>query len=308
MSESAEVLCQMVANDQTGRRGNAVEHDYSWVVHLRSYGVKPPLFCASALGGDAFDYHDLALALPEDQPVYSLRVPGLSEVEDFPTVEHIAAAYILRVREMQQHGPYYLCGHSFGGLVVYEMAAILAREGEDVGLVALFDAEVPAYSRTLPLRRRIRFYLVYILDRIAKYGRNLFRGRIDRVVLSAVNTCVGWSKKLAWRAAPALFGAVGHEVPSQIRSSHLVFTNAWWAYCPGKYGGRVELFFASGRPPEYEIDTALGWRTCATGLVLSVVPGGHDTMLHPPFVATLAEHLTPLLGTRRSGTVGGNST
>ena len=63
----------MVANDQTGRRGDTVEHDYSWVVPLRSYGVKPPLFCASALGGDAFDYRDLALALPEDQPVYSLK-------------------------------------------------------------------------------------------------------------------------------------------------------------------------------------------------------------------------------------------
>ena len=28
-------------------------------------------------------------------------------------------------------------------------------------------------------------------------------------------------------------------------------------------------------------------------------------MLHPPFVTTLAEHLTPLLGTSRSGIVGG---
>ena len=131
---------------------------------------------------------------------------------------------------MQQHGPYYLCGHSFGGLVVYEMAAILAREGEDVGLVALFDAEIPAYGRTLPLRQRIRYYLVYILDRIAKYGRNLFRGRIDRVVLSAVNTCVGWSKKLAWRAAPALFGAMGHGCRAKFVPIIL---------CSRMHGGRI---------------------------------------------------------------------
>jgi thioesterase domain-containing protein len=290
---STEVF-QIVASDQAGSRGVAVAHN--WVVPLRRYGVRPPLFCASALGGDAFDYRDLALALPEDQPVYSLRMPGLSEAKDFPTVEHVAAAYVLKVREMQRHGPYYLCGHSFGGLVVYEMARFLAREGEDVGLVALLDAEVPAYSRTLSLGQRTKYYLVYTFDRLAKYGRNLFRGRIDQVLVSAVNTSVGWVKRFAWRAAPALFGVVGHEVPSQIRSNHLVFTTAWWAYNPSEYGGRVDLFFASGRPPEYDVDRTLGWRTFATDLVLSVVPGAHDTMLHPPFVVALAERLTPLLG------------
>jgi len=286
----------MVANNQAYSRGDAVEYDRSWVVPLRSSGVRPPLFCASALGGDAFDYGDLAMALPQDQPVYSLKMPGLSEAEDFPTVEQIAAAYVLKVREMRRHGPYYLCGHSFGGLVVYEMAKILDREGEDVNLVALFDAEVPGYSRTLPLRQRTKYYFVYVFDRIAKYGRDLFCGRIDRVVDNVRDTCVSYSKKFAWRVAPALFSAVGHEVPSQIRSNHLVLTKAWWAYRPGEYGGRVDLFFACGRAPEYKIDGTLGWRTRSTGLVVSAVPGDHATMLHPPFVATLAERLTPLLG------------
>jgi pimeloyl-ACP methyl ester carboxylesterase len=281
---------------QVDSHGGSIEGHCSWIVPLRDCGVRPPLFCASALGGDALDYRDLASALPDDQPVYSLRMPSLSEAKELPTVEGIAAAYVLRVRELQQHGPYYLCGHSFGGLVAYEMARSLAREGEDVSLVALLDAEVPAFSRTLPLKQRANYYATYFFNRLAKYGRNLLRGRIDRILMSVINTCIGRLKKSLWRATPALFGAVGREVPNQIRSNHLVFTTAWWTYKPAEYGGRVDLLVASDRPPEYRVDSTLGWRPFAPHLVLKIVPGTHDSMLHSPCVIALAEYLIPLLG------------
>ena len=103
----------------------------SWVVPLRTSGRRPPLFCACAGGGDAFEYRDFADALPDDQPVYAFGVPTLGEEAQFPTVEQLAAIYVRKVRELQKRGPYQLCGHSFGGLVVYEMAAQLTAEGEE---------------------------------------------------------------------------------------------------------------------------------------------------------------------------------
>ena len=297
MSYSTDISCRGPANNNAASRGGTIKQSCSWVVPLRTSGARPPLFCASALGGDTFDYCDLAAALSEDQPAYCFGVPNLNEAEDFPTVERIAEAYVLKVRELQKRGPYYLCGHSFGGLVVYEMAKVLAGEGDDVGLVALLDAEHPAYSRNLPIEQRAKYYLIYVFDRLAKYGSNLSRGRIDRMFVDAFHYCYGWAKKLAWRAAPALFGAMGHEVPSQIRTNHLVLTKALRTYSPGEYRGRVDLFVAAGRPPEYRVDNTLGWRTCATGVLAThVVPGDHATLLHPPFVSVLAERMTPLLG------------
>src|ERR1051326_2435069 len=113
----------------------------SWVVPLRISGTRPPLFCAVAGYGDVFDYRDLALALPEDQPVYSFGLPGLSDGQLFPTVEQIASVYVRKIRAIQPNGPYHLCGYSFGGLVVYEMAARLAEEQEDVAMLVMLDTE-----------------------------------------------------------------------------------------------------------------------------------------------------------------------
>ena len=51
----------------------------------------------------------------------------------------MAAHYVDKVRKIQPHGPYYLGGYSFGGKVAVYMANILKAQGENVGLLALFD-------------------------------------------------------------------------------------------------------------------------------------------------------------------------
>lgn len=43
------------------------------------------------------------------------------------------------IKEVQRHGPYYLAGQSFGGLVAYEIASILTEQREDVAFVAMID-------------------------------------------------------------------------------------------------------------------------------------------------------------------------
>jgi thioesterase domain-containing protein len=87
-----------------------------------------------------------------------------------------------------------------------------------------------------------------------------------------------------------------HELPSPIRNTELLLTGAWHAYTPPNYEGRVVLFLASGRPPEYAADITLGWKTCAAkSLELQTVPGDHRSLLHPPFVSTLAKKLTRYL-------------
>jgi thioesterase domain-containing protein len=42
----------------------------------------------------------------------------------------MAAHYISEMRSVQPHGPYFLGGFSFGGLVGYEIAQQLKKSGE----------------------------------------------------------------------------------------------------------------------------------------------------------------------------------
>ena len=55
----------------------------------------------------------------------------------------MADELIQHIREVQPHGPYYLVGWSFGGMVVFEMACQLQRDGERVAVVAMLDTIAP---------------------------------------------------------------------------------------------------------------------------------------------------------------------
>ena len=70
------------------------------------------------------------------------------------------------MREVQPEGPYYLAGLCVNGVIAYEMARQLALDGHRVALLALFDAQNPAYyedytleSRGQLLRGRINFQI-----------------------------------------------------------------------------------------------------------------------------------------------------
>ena len=55
------------------------------------------------------------------------------------SVRKMAESYIRMIKEVQRHGPYYLAGQSFGGLVAYEIANILTEQCEDVAFMAMID-------------------------------------------------------------------------------------------------------------------------------------------------------------------------
>lgn len=59
------------------------------------------------------------------------------------TVEALAAHYVSLLRTVQPTGPYHIGGHSFGGLVAFEMAQQLVSAGEQVAALILMDTLAP---------------------------------------------------------------------------------------------------------------------------------------------------------------------
>jgi pimeloyl-ACP methyl ester carboxylesterase len=121
----------------------------SLLVKIQSGGRKRPFFF---LHGDhcggGFYCLNLARGLGEDQPFYALR--PLDRKGDPPTIEEMAATYITAVREVEPQGPFILGGWCHGGVVAFEMARQLKRQGEKVDLVVMIGPP----SLTSP---RIRF-------------------------------------------------------------------------------------------------------------------------------------------------------
>ncbi|MCP5049582.1 MAG: amino acid adenylation domain-containing protein, partial [bacterium] len=59
------------------------------------------------------------------------------------TVEDLASSYIVRIKEIQSQGPYYIAGWSLGGTIAFEIIRRLEERGEEVALAALIDSPGP---------------------------------------------------------------------------------------------------------------------------------------------------------------------
>ena len=58
-------------------------------------------------------------------------------------ITEIAANYIKQIKTIQPRGPYFLCGGSIGGLITFEVAQQLNRQGEQVAFLALIEPITP---------------------------------------------------------------------------------------------------------------------------------------------------------------------
>jgi aspartate racemase len=254
------------------------------LVQVQSGTSRHPLFCMHPIGGNIFGYYGLARYLGSDQRVYALRARGLDGIQQpHETIEEMARDYLAEVRQVQRHGPYYLCGHSFGGLVAYEMARQLHSQGEKTALLAIFDSRKPA---VLPSP------LAYGGQLLARLQLRTFVGK-------------GWRRLnwWAWRAkvhlAEAFYKLMRWPLPRElahIRASDYC-TRAAHRYEPRAYPGRLTFFRAVPATALPAVPTAaarakIDWDELAIGgMENHVVPCEHSSMLTEPHVQVLAEQL-----------------
>ena len=59
--------------------------------------------------------------------------------DDWGGVRQLANHYVQLISKVQRHGPYFLGGYSYGGLLAYEMASILTERNQRVEFVAMID-------------------------------------------------------------------------------------------------------------------------------------------------------------------------
>jgi thioesterase domain-containing protein/acyl carrier protein len=118
--------------------------DWSALVPIQPDGDKPPFFCVPGVGGNVLYLYDLARFMGTEQPFYGLQSIGLDgKTPPYTTVEAIAAHYVEVILSVQMEGPYFLGGHSFGGMVAFEMAQQLHKAGHDIACLMIFDMSAP---------------------------------------------------------------------------------------------------------------------------------------------------------------------
>lgn len=258
--------------------------DDPFVLPLRKGGNNLPLFCICGL----HLYQPLAEALGEGQPVYGVFVPAEARLldgassarEQAASVPELAAEYIKAMRLQQPHGPYCLAGVSFGGVLAYEMAQQLTRQGEEVRVLGLFDALLPHAIKRAPgqwarghLQRLAQRGPRYLLDRLSAMAER--RHTSPEQPEDEATESLELLRERIYQAAMAAYDA--KVLP---------------------YQGDAVVFRATDHSDflGHEIDLHCGWSGLVQGsLALHHIQGTHVGMLAPPYVHALARALRPYL-------------
>ncbi|MBW4476879.1 MAG: AMP-binding protein [Tolypothrix brevis GSE-NOS-MK-07-07A] len=261
-------------------------HLWSSLVKIKPNGSQPPLFFVHPLGGEILCYRDLANHLGSEQPVYGLQPQGLDgEQAPLTSIEDMAAHYIQEIKSIQGNGPYFLGGYSFGGIVAFEMAQQLCKQGEKVGLLVMFDTSRPGTERRSPFLKRF-------LEHINNF--------VQQGPIYLQQKLVGWREWGTYqiREKYKRFLEKSNRLPEDDKHLAIIDANvlAQSQYMFQVYPGQMTLLRTDDKNRDDAVgmhyDPQFGWGELVTGGIdIHYISGSHLSLLEEPNVQLLAEKL-----------------
>jgi thioesterase domain-containing protein len=187
------------------------------------------------------------------------------------------------MRKVQPQGPYLVAGFSVGGIIAFEIAQQLRRQGEEVALLALLDSLHPSVMRALHYRKQSE-----------RRGEGTF-GAAERLGSALLGRHYVRLKTVAraglYELAYTLKKGLKQPVPARL----LMAVQAGMAarYRAKPFDGRIVLVRTEWSRWPGLIPEDLGWGGVAKGGVdILRVPGEHTGIIAKRDVRQLAEALS----------------
>lgn len=251
-----------------------------------------PYFFVHPAGGHALCYLELARRL--DRPVFGFQAHGVDgKADPIAEVALMAEKYLEELRQVQPTGPYSLGGWSSGAMIAYEMVTQLERAGETVDLLISVDGPTPFPQEDLCDEKLLLWFL-----------EDLALG-LPLSILGSQKWDGMSADEMLFKALRLLRREAGPELdPEQLAPIFRVFRSVVRAgshYTLGIVHADILALRASDgvvsefvkHPHQNRADW--GWSLYTTGNGLSeTLPGTHHTLLTPPFVDAVAEHIVNL--------------
>ena len=265
-------------------------YSYTPLVTIQPLGRRPPLFCCPGAGGSVLYFHALASALGTDQPLYGLEPLGLDGRAHPHTSVEAAAAYQLQaLRQQQPNGPYYLLGHSFGGLVAFEIAQQLYRSGEAIGVLIIIDTAAPGVEPELTdeVTMILRYERLYLEE----------FGATPSLTAAQLQPLTSNERLLALKQVLVTAGSLPPDTGvEQIRGIIAVAAANMATYYRPTDTHRlpIQLIMAADSAHEESQTYIEQWRSYGD-VVLHQNPGNHTSVIQAPHVQQLAQLIKKLL-------------
>ncbi|WP_163867091.1 alpha/beta fold hydrolase, partial [Myxococcus eversor] len=276
-----------------GTRAGGVVRD---CVTLQAEGSGTPVFFVHAVGGAVGPYRLLARTLGTERPFFAFQAPGLDGDEaPLEQVEALARRYVASMRVVRPDGPYILGGWSMGGVIAFEMARELERQGQQVEQLVLLDSFAPGDESLMTAPEDALLLTGMAMDLARTAGAE---STLRPELLMGLTE----DEQLARFAEHA---RVANWLPPEVQDTDL---RAWRdvtranlralsTYRPGPYAGRMLLLRAKDARRERAVDASHGWSRWVpqAQLKLEDVAGDHYSVLREPYLSALTSRLARLL-------------
>lgn len=235
---------------------------------------QPPLVLIHPIGGTVFQYRELVKHLPPRIPVYAVRPLGTEEGETIDSsIEEMAARYLEATRQMTGTVRCVYGGHSFGGVVAWEMAQRVQREFGLSPLVLMFDTPGPQEApHELAEEENVRNYIQELAPEFFS-SLERFNADVDGSMLGHLE-------------------AEGFAGIHRFFELYRVLGRVMRAYEARPYTGPVAYFLARDRDRFIVERPEKTWLQLVTdGLRLCEVSGNHFSMVLGPHVRELGRRV-----------------
>jgi amino acid adenylation domain-containing protein len=258
----------------------------SLLVPLQPHGSRAPFVCAHGTG-----MANLKQYVDPDQPLFALLAHGNDGRRASTTVEKSASDYLREIRAFQPSGPYFLGGFSAGGLIAFEMAQQLCRQGQEVALLVLFDPDKPQIEkcttsvkpgRSLPMGKLATF--------ISRHWSNLRRRDFHGKGSYVLERIGGWLNRIEI----SIYLNIGCLLPHRLRQFYAfnVASKIILNYKTSAYPNHV-ILIKTGIP---STDWQAVWESLAAGgLEIYYSTGEHSEIFDEPHCQSWAEQFASSL-------------
>jgi acyl-CoA synthetase (AMP-forming)/AMP-acid ligase II/thioesterase domain-containing protein/acyl carrier protein len=235
------------------------EHEPSAVVPnqiivLRRDGRHIPFFCFPATELQAYEFRHLSQELGPEQPFFAVCPPPAMQRSRLLKMDELALQSAASIRSVRPHGPYILGGCCRSAVFAFETARQLIAEGEEVALLAIFEAPAPGYPKIARHWRGYARGIIHVLRLLSKGG---VRSAVRDIAAHIRKTSQIKTRRIRAKANRAMASVAFRDAPDEARWSAVVRRE----FIPSVLRVPIVHFLAAEVPVSTRIlsDPRFGW-------------------------------------------------
>jgi thioesterase domain-containing protein/acyl carrier protein len=222
------------------------------------------VFFIHAVGGTVIEYKKLADQLPNNYNYYGIQNINIYEdqILKVNSIKELASIYVNEILKIQSSNEFILGGHSMGGTIAYEVAALLQMLGKTVKLVFMFDS----WAQVRSMFKDKNNFIEYIIRENENNPKSIF------------NTYNNESKNLI-DAHWELLQLIIDYRPSVLDQIEIILFKA----------EQLDEFHSTNKNPKDNY-----WTNYCPTVTTYITPGSHNTILDDG-ISNIIPNLKPLL-------------